>query len=71
MKMLVSSVIMGVFTKLIYEAMIVFAATRGTRAIILVITIVFAMMIYLISCTILKVDEVRLLINEIKRKIEK
>ncbi len=71
MKMLVSSVIMGVFTKLIYEAMIVFAATRGTRAIILVITIVFAMMIYLISCTILKVDEVRLLINEIKRKIKK
>lgn len=70
-KTIMASAIMGVFTKLIYSALIVFANTNLAKALVLLATIVIAMLIYANACMLLKVDEVKILISEIKGKMKK
>ena len=69
--MALASLVMGVFTKLIYDAIIVFAVGRGMQALMLLVTIALSVIIYILVCKALRVREVHLLIETVKAKFKK
>ena len=70
-KMALASLVMGVFTRLIYDAIIVFAVGRGMQALMLLVTIALSIVIYILACKALRVREVHLLIETVKSKFKK
>lgn len=70
-KMALASLVMGVFTRLIYDAIIVFAVGRGMQALMLLVTIALSVIIYILACKALRVREVHLLIETVKAKFKK
>lgn len=69
LKIAVASSIMGIFTKLIYSALIRLVTGRMAMAVVLFVTIFIAILIYVVSAVILKVEDTDTVIAILKSKL--